>query len=66
MGGNVAEWVDLPEPVDGSPAGTRGGSWFFSKRAADVRNTPAKAFDRSFRANTIGLRCAVDASRVQP
>jgi tRNA A-37 threonylcarbamoyl transferase component Bud32 len=66
MGGNVAEWVDLPEPVDGSPAGTRGGSWFFSRRAADVRNTPAKAFDRSFRANTIGLRCAVDASRVQP
>jgi hypothetical protein len=66
MGGNVAEWVDLPETVDGSPAGTRGGSWFFSKRAADVRNTPAKAFDRSFRANTIGLRCAVDASRVQP
>jgi serine/threonine protein kinase len=66
MGGNVAEWVDLPEPVDGLPAGTRGGSWFFTRRAADVRNTPAKAYDRSFRANTIGMRCAVDASRVQP
>lgn len=66
MGGNVSEWVDLPEAVDGSPAGTRGGSWFFSRRAADIRDTPAKAWDRAFRANTIGFRCAVDAALVHP
>jgi serine/threonine protein kinase len=66
MGGNVSEWVELPEAIDGSTAGTRGGSWFFSRRAADVRDTPAKAWDRSFRANTIGFRCAVDAAQVRP
>ena len=66
MGGNVSEWVELPEASEGSTAGTRGGSWFFSRRAADVRDTPAKAWDRSFRANTIGFRCALDASQVRP
>jgi tRNA A-37 threonylcarbamoyl transferase component Bud32 len=66
MGGNVSEWIELPEAVEGSTAGTRGGSWFFTRRAADVRGTPAKAWEPSFRANTIGFRCAVDASQVRP
>ncbi len=66
MGGNVSEWVDLPADVAGATAGTRGGSWYFSRVLADVRRTPAKAWDRSFRANTIGFRCAVDATQVEP
>jgi tRNA A-37 threonylcarbamoyl transferase component Bud32 len=66
MGGNVSEWVDLAAPSGegGSTAGTRGGNWYFTKRAADVRNTPGKQWDRSFRETTIGFRCAVDADKV--
>jgi hypothetical protein len=66
MGGNVSEWVELASPApDGArEAGTRGGNWYFTKRAADVRNTPAKAWDRSFRERTIGFRCAIDADQV--
>ena len=67
MGGNVSEWIDLRSAVNGATtAGTRGGNWFFSRVAANVKKTPAKPWDRSFRANTIGLRCAVDAELVQP
>ena len=66
MGGNVSEWVELADPAANSPAGTRGGSWYYSKAAADVKGTPAVAWNRSFRANTIGFRCAVDAAEVQP
>jgi formylglycine-generating enzyme required for sulfatase activity/tRNA A-37 threonylcarbamoyl transferase component Bud32 len=67
MGGNVSEWVDLAAASGegGSSAGTRGGNWYFTKRAADVRNTPGKTWDRSFRERTIGFRCAVDADQVQ-
>jgi hypothetical protein len=66
MGGNVSEWVELAAASGegGSSAGTRGGNWYFTKRAADVRNTPGKPWDRSFREKTIGLRCAVSADLV--
>lgn len=65
MGGNVSEWVDVVDGAGGPAAATRGGNWFYSRRAADVRNTPAKRYDRSLRTNTIGFRCAVDAVEVR-
>jgi len=67
MGGNVSEWVELAADVEGAArAGTRGGNWYFTRKAADVRNTPGKAWDRKFRADTIGFRCAQDADLMQP
>jgi serine/threonine protein kinase len=67
MGGNVSEWVERPDAPAGEFAqGTRGGNWFYTRAAADVRNTPMKGYDRSFRAPTIGFRCAVDGEAVQP
>jgi formylglycine-generating enzyme required for sulfatase activity len=67
MGGNVSEWVERPLAApDESPAGIRGGNWFFSRVAATVRDVPSKPFDRSLRAATIGFRCALDAASVRP
>ncbi|MCE9638485.1 MAG: protein kinase [Planctomycetes bacterium] len=65
MGGNVSEWVDLPFAKDGDPkTGVRGGSFWSSKFGADIAGVPTKPYDRSFRAKTIGFRCAIDASEV--
>ena len=67
MGGNVSEWVEVgAAPGVAAFVGTRGGNWFYGRRAADVTGTRAKKWDPSFRADTIGFRCAVDASKVQP
>ena len=65
MGGNVSEWVVVTSGRT-PHAATRGGNWFHSSAAADVRRVPAKVFDPSFRAPTIGFRCAVDGDAVQP
>ena len=66
MHGNVSEWVDVPATAsDPAAAGTRGGNWHYSKRAADVTHTRVKLWDRGFRSDTIGFRTAVDAERVQ-
>jgi len=63
MGGNVSEWVDLPFARTGDAStGTRGGNWFYSRSAANVRRAPAKGYDRAHRSRTVGFRCAVDAS----
>lgn len=65
MGGNVSEWVDLPFAREGEPrTGVRGGSFWTSRVGAETR-VPTKAYDPSFRARTIGFRCAVDASEVK-
>ena len=66
MGGNVSEWVQLQRvEVGEDETAVRGGNWFLSRIAADVRTVPAKRYDRSRRAATIGFRCAVDAERVR-
>lgn len=66
MGGNVSEWVDLPFAPAGEPrTGVRGGNFWMTRFAADVRRVPTMRYDRSFRAPTIGFRCAVDASQVR-
>jgi hypothetical protein len=65
MGGNVSEWVDVPFAATGEPrTGVRGGNWWMTRFAADVRRVPTKRYDPSFRARTIGFRCAVDESAV--
>jgi formylglycine-generating enzyme required for sulfatase activity len=65
MGGNASEWVDLKDVRPGeSPAGLAGGNWFFSARAANVKDVRAKSYERSVRDKTMGFRCAVDADRV--
>jgi formylglycine-generating enzyme required for sulfatase activity len=56
MGGNVSEWV----AVAGGGAGVRGGNWFLTHAAAEVPGVPARTCARSFRARTIGFRCAAD------
>lgn len=62
MGGNASEWVSLPYAKAGEPAtGVRGGSWWTTRAGADVRRVPAVPYDPSFRARTIGFRCAQDA-----
>jgi formylglycine-generating enzyme required for sulfatase activity len=67
MGGNVSEWVDLPFAREGdAKSGVRGGSFLFSRFGADIARVPTKPYDRSFRARTIGFRCAVDAEQVAP
>jgi hypothetical protein len=66
MGGNVSEWVQLERVEEGErETAVRGGNWFLTRVAADVRTVPAKRYDRSRRAPTIGFRCAVDAERVR-
>lgn len=66
MGGNVSEWVDLPFAAKGDlRTGVRGGSWWMTRSAADVR-VPTKRYDPSFRERTIGFRCAVGAESVRP
>lgn len=62
MGGNVSEWVDL---AGSGQAGVRGGSWYYTKSMADVREASGKAYDRGKRAKTIGFRCAVDEGEVR-
>lgn len=66
MGGNVSEWVIRtdPEAIETPTAYcVAGGNYFFSSRAANVRDVRAKPYDRSTRASTIGFRTVVDAER---
>ncbi len=66
MGGNVSEWVVLERvPQGDATTAVRGGNWCFGAIAANVRDVPAKRYERGQRAATIGFRCAVDADAVR-
>ncbi len=67
MGGNASEWIVLEyQPEGEGTSGVRGGSYYFNKAAANIRDGAAKPYDRDFRAKTVGFRCAVDARDIKP
>ncbi len=67
MGGNVSEWVDLQRVPDGArTTGVRGGNWYLSPRASELRDTPALPYARSQRSDTIGFRTVCEGESVLP